>query len=1009
MKKAIFCFFYLLSFFLCFATSDFFENYVYQYWNSFGDLSGTTATDIFQTSDGYINIGTYEGLVKFDGVQFTTINKSSDSEVAFISVRVIYQDSRGDLWIGTNDEGLHKISSKGNKVYTTNNGLPNNSIRALVEDKKGNLWIGTAGGVAYLTYDGKIITLQFQAGTIANGIIASSLFCDTTGRIWLTTSNERGLFLYTDGLFKQRPELEPFGMYFATSIFQDEDGTYWIGMGDNGLITIKNGVLTQLKTGTILDKSPTTTIYQEPNGTMWFGTEHGFAVYHNGEFIEYEGNQALSLSNINKIIRDREGNIWFATDRNGVGKMSHGKFRMTKLNVTVNAIAEDSNGLVWAGTDKGVVCFQNDVRVENTLTEYTKGLRVRHVEATNDGGLLVSCYTKPSQIYYDGKNIKTWTTDDTLAGNKVRVAIETAPGEYYVGTTTGLSIIHKDGSIKTFKQLDGLETEYVMAIYKDSEGIVWVGTDGGGIYLFKDEEIYSKITSEDGLCGNVIFKISQAKDGSYWICTGNGLTRCTGLDKFTRKPSSFFTINSENGIGTNSVFQAILDTEGNIWLTNNHGIASISESELANVFLKNQKTVNAKYYNRNDGLDSDGPTSTSLSLLDRYGRLWFTMVDGIAVYDPQRIHETSITPLVLIESITVDNVEYKNKGNLIVLKPGTKRVDIEYTGISFDAPERIMFTHMLTEFEEEYSAPSTSRIVSYTNMTPGKHSFLVNAISGSGVKSEDDEIFFFYQTPYIYQRPIFWILIALIILGTIFTTFFSHDRKRKIENLRLEALVQARTVDLEIEKDKSDSLLRLIYPNKIADRLKESTGDKYFAEDFESVSVLFADIVGFTNVSSGHTAAEIISSLNNLFRLFDERASSMGVEKIKTIGDAYMAVCGIPEVVENHADILLDFAHGMYEDLETYNKTAEIKFQIRIGLNSGSIAAGVIGTTKIIYDVWGNTVNVASRMETICSPGKIRVTEAFKNLVKSSENCFSDVIECEIKGKGLMNTYEILS
>ena len=109
----------------------------------------------------------------------------------------------------------------------------------------------------------------------------------------------------------------------------------------------------------------------------------------------------------------------------------------------------------------------------------------------------------------------------------------------------------------------------------------------------------------------------------------------------------------------------------------------------------------------------------------------------------------------------------------------------------------------------------------------------------------------------------------------------------------------------------------------------------------------------------------------------------MGVEKIKTIGDAYMAVCGIPEVVENHADILLDFAHGMYEDLETYNKTAEIKFQIRIGLNSGPIAAGVIGTTKIIYDIWGNTVNVASRMETICSPGKIRVTEAFKNLVKS--------------------------
>ena len=1007
MKKHLFCALFLFAGAVFFADSDFFDNYVYQYWNSFGDLSGTTATDIYQTSDGYINIGTYEGLVRFDGMTFSTINKSSDSDVDFISVRVIFQDSRGDLWIGTNDEGLQKISATGNKVYTTNNGLPNNSIRALVEDKKGNLWIGTAGGVAYLTYDGKIITPQFQAGTIANGIIASSLFCDTTGKIWLTTSNERGLFLYTDGLFRQRPELESFGMYFATAIFQDMNGTYWLGMGDNGLVTIKNGVLKQLHTGTILDKSPTTTIYQESNGTIWFGTEKGFAVYHNGEFIEYDGNQALSLSNVNKIIRDREGNIWFATDRNGVGKMSHGKFKMNKLGTTVNAIAEDTTGLVWAGTDRGVICYQNDVQTENLLTEFTKGLRIRHVEATEDGGVLVSCYTKPSQIYYDGKSIKTWTTDDTLAGNKVRVAVETNPHEYYVGTTTGLSIIHADGSIKTFKQLDGLETEYVMAIYKDSEGIVWVGTDGGGIYLFKDEEIYSKITSDDGLGGNVIFKISQAKDGSYWICTGNGLTRCTGLDKITRKPSSFRTINSENGIGTNSVFQAILDTEGNFWLTNNHGIASVSESDLLNVFSGKQKTANTKYYNRNDGLDSDGPTSTSLSMIDRYGRLWFTMVDGIAIYDPQKVHETSIMPLVLIESVTVDNVEYKVSGNSLTLNPGTKRVDIKYTGISFDAPERILFRHRLTDFEDTYSSPSSSRNVSYTNLPPGKHTFLVNAISGSGVYSEDDEMFFFYQKPFFYQRPIFWIFVAVLVIGTIIIIFLIHDRRIKIENLRLETLVQARTVDLEIEKDKSDSLLRSILPNKIADRLKES-GVKSFGENFECASILFSDIVGFTKVSSGYTAEEIVAALNTLFSKFDERASEMGVEKIKTIGDAYMAACGIPEENKNHAKVLLKFAHGMYKDLEEYNKTAKIKFQIRIGLNCGPVTAGVIGTTKFIYDVWGNTVNVASRMETVCSPGGIRVTEAFKNLVDQPEETFSDVIECEIKGKGLMKTYEAM-
>lgn len=1007
MKKFLFSFLLLASCFFCYAQYDFFGNYVYQSWNSFGELSGTTSTDIFQTSDGYINIGTYEGLVKFDGVEFSTINKSTRDDVDFISVRVIFQDSRGNVWIGTNDEGLHKISPQGNKSYTTDNGLPNNSVRALVEDKKGNIWIGTAGGVAYLTYDGKIITPQFQAGTIANGIIASSLYCDTVGKIWLTTSNERGLFLYTDGLFKQRPELEPFGMYFATSIFQDLTGTYWIGLGDNGIITIKNGVLKHLKTDTLLDYSPTCTIYQEPNGTMWFGTENGLVAYYNGKFIEYNGPNKDALININKIIRDREGNIWFATDRNGVGKMSHGKFRMDRLNTTVNAIAEDSQGLIWAATDKGVICYKNDEQIENKLTEYTKDIRIRHVEATSDGGILVSCYTKPAQLYYDGKTIKSWTTDDSLAGNKVRVAIETAKNEYYVGTTTGLSIIHADGTIKTFKQLNGLETEYVMCIYKDTDGIIWVGTDGGGIYLFKDEKIYSKITSADGLAGNVIFKISQDKTGAYWICTGNGLTRCTALDNFTKKPSSYQIINSENGIGTTSVFQIIFDTEGNLWLTSNHGIASISESELMNVFLKKQKTVYSKYYSKNDGLNSDGPTSTSLSLLDRHGRIWFTMIDGIAVYDPQKVHKSSTTPLVLIESVTIDNVEYKNLGNIFTLKPGTKRVDIKYTGISFDAPERILFSHKLTGFDDDYSEPALGRVVSYTNLTPGKHSFLVNATNGSGIKSEDDEMVFFYQAPHIYQRPVFWIIIVSIGFVILFIVIYSRERRIKKENLRLEALVQVRTIDLEIEKDKSDHLLRSILPNKIADRLKE-TGVKSFGENFECASILFSDIVGFTNISSGYSAEEIVDALNSLFSLFDERASEMGVEKIKTIGDAYMAACGIPEPNENHAKILLEFAKGMYEDLENYNKNAKIKFQIRIGLNSGPVTAGIIGTTKFIYDVWGNTVNVANRMESVCTPGEIRVTETFKELINKSGIRFSDVIECEIKGKGLMKTYEIL-
>ena len=1010
MKKLLFSIILLTFAFSCFSQSSFFDNYVYQSWSEFGGLSGTTANDIYQTRDGYIDIGTYEGLVKFDGVEFRTLNRATDKEYGFASARTIIQDSRDDIWIGSNDEGLHKLSESGNKIYTTENGLPNNSIRALCEDTHGNIWVGTASGVVYLTPDGKLINPQFGAGTTANGVIASNLYCDRTGKIWLTTSNENGLFQCIDGVFKPLDEFEKYSTYFATAIYQDESGTFWIGLGDRGIATITNDKVTLLKTNTLIDHTPTSTILEDSNGVIWFGTEHGLVVYANKKFEEYKGAPELSGSNINRIIQDREENVWFATDRNGIGKMTHGKFLMHRLGITVNCIAEAPDGRIWAATDNGVLCYIEDETEENQLTKYTKGLRVRHVEATDDGKILVSCYTKPGQLLYDGKTIKNWDAEHGLAGNKVRVAIKTNKDEYYVGTTTGLSIIHKDGSIVSLKQNTGdLDTEYVMAVYKDTHGVVWVGTDGGGIFLLKDEKVIAHLSSADGIAGNVIFKINQDGNGNFWICTGSGITRIKDFDSAKTRRFSCNTINAENGIGTNSVFQIMFDSLNNAWITNNHGIASLSMEEIEELFAGKRQTLTTKYYNRNDGLDSDGATSTARAIIDSHGRLWIPLVDGIAVYDPQKVRKSDILPLVQIETITVDSVVHNSFKDMIVLKPGTKRIDIKYTGISFDAPERLIFSHMLTGFDTDYTIPSSERVVSYTNLTPGKHSFIVYAINGNGLQSNNDEMMFFYQKPYLWQRADFWIVLISVMVGAGVAFFMIREHRIKLENIRLEALVQARTADLEIEKDKSDRLLRSILPDKIADKLRETIGEKSFGEDFENVTLLFSDIVGFTKVSSGHNAKEIVKALNALFSRFDERAKEMGVEKIKTIGDAYMAACGVPEANENHARIMIDFAKGMLQDLEEYNKTAEIKFEIRIGLNCGPVTAGVIGTHKFIYDVWGNTVNVASRMETAATPGGIRITEDLKEQLKDQPDLkFSEPIECQVKGKGNMKTYDVL-
>lgn len=990
------------------AQASFFDNYVYQQWSSFGGLTGTTATDIIQTSDGFINIGTYEGLVRFDGVAFTTLRRGKDNGLTFASVRVVMEDKSGNMWIGSNDEGVQLLQPEGNMTFTTQNGLPNNSIRAIVEDKDKNVWVGTAGGVVYMTRNHHLISPQFEAGTVSKGVISTQLFCDRAGHVWLTTENDKGLFMFSDGLFRTIPSMEQFGDYTVTEVCQDLDGNFWVGTDTAGLVKITDGKAVPVHTGTMLDDTPVSAIYQDKDGTIWFGTESGLAVYSEGKFTVCN-KEGVQKAKINRIISDREGNIWIATDRNGVGKMTRSRFKMFRTGVTSNAIAEGKDGRVWVGTDEGVDCYVDGQPETNVLTEYTKDIRVRHVGVTEDGDILVSCYRKPGQLRYNpasGK-ISSWSTDEGLAGNKVRVALEGRQGELYVGTTTGLSIIHKDGRISNFKQLDGLENEYVMCLYLDQNDMLWIGTDGGGVYLMRNERLLGKVTTENGLAGNVVFKVSQDDRGAYWICSGSGLTCCPAYDSILeRMPVLFETIRAEQGLGTDSVFQLLPDGRGNVWMTSNYGVSSIAVEDLVEVAGGRQEELVPKFYNKNDGLDSDGATSTAVSICDSDGRLWFPMVDGVAVYNPVKVKGSQIMPLVCIESIKVDTVEHKDFSSVIELKPGTKRVDIKYTGLSFDAPERILFTHQLTGFEDELSVPNTSRTVSYTNLRPGKHTFLVYAINGDGNVSDKAQTMLFVQKPYIWQTTWFWIAVAIITLTAIFTAIYLKERRIVRENLRLEGLVKERTKELAVEKEKSDSLLRAILPDKIAEELKDNI--HAIGENFDDVTMLFSDIVSFTTVSSNHTASEIVAALNDLFSRFDERAKRMGVEKIKTIGDAYMAGCGLPSPNADHARVMVEFAKGMYADLRDYNKTAAIRFNIRVGLNRGPVSAGVIGKTKFVYDVWGNTVNVASRMESAAQPGGIRVSAAVYERLKDSDVKFSGPIECDIKGKGRMTTYDII-
>ncbi|HOS29381.1 MAG TPA: adenylate/guanylate cyclase domain-containing protein [Treponemataceae bacterium] len=1004
MKRISVFLFFLFS--ISFLTSQsrvssvIWADYVNQVWTAAEGLPGNTVTDLLQKSDGYLYIGTYDGLVRFDGVKFTILNKNTVSDFRCVSARTIFEDTDGNLWVGSNDEGIAKISSSGIEMFTTDNGLPNNSIRDIAQDKSGNIWIGTSNGVVFLTPSGKFVSPEGLDAYDDSSCLVISLYCDTAGRIWLSTTKKHGLYYYSSGKFTQYTAFNAIDYSTVTAITQDDTGSFWYGLTQKGVVRVSEGNYKLYGSQEGMLETTVNDIYLDNSNSLWFGTEKGVVLYKQGQFSTYTEAEGLTNNNVKKIIEDREGSIWYATDRGGVQKMSPGKFRTVTLSSPVNCISESDEGLVWIGTDNGLLCYEKGVFIENELTKMLKGIRIRHIENTNKGDLLVSTYAKYGQVLMTKEGqITYWTTKHGLVGDRVRVAIEDKSQNLWIGTTTGLTKIDYVGAeLTSYTKNEGLENEYVMCLYEDTEGYLWIGTDGGGICIMKDGKIVSVLTTKDGLAGNVIFKIMQDKNGVYWISTGTGLTRIEG--------NKFKNFTASDGLGTDSIFQIMIDYTDTVWMTSNRGISSIALSVLEAASQKEGVFLDPKFYTKNDGLRSGGVTSTSLCMYDSLGRLWFTLIDGFAIYDPVKIKSNPVPPLVEIEDISIDNVKEKFSANTVLKIPaGTKRVDIEYTALSFVSTDMIRFRYILEGFENDYSQLTSSRSVSYTNLAPGNYTFKVWAANSDMLWCENPASITIIQKPFLYQMPVFWIFIGLVICGIIYSIIVIRINRLKREQLRLETMVQMKTIDLEIERDNSDRLLLNILPKPIAEILKERK-NQIIADKFENVSVLFADIVGFTKITSSASPETIIFALNDLFSRFDERAQTLGIEKIKTIGDAYMAVCGLPEPNPMHAAAMIQFARGMLLDIEQYNLTSSLKFKMRIGINSGDVIAGVIGKTKFIYDLWGDTVNVASRMESSGEPGSIHVSEETWNLAKDSV-CFTDEVTVDVKGKGSMKTYYV--
>ena len=287
MKRISVFLFFLFS--ISFLTSQsrvssvIWADYVNQVWTAAEGLPGNTVTDLLQKSDGYLYIGTYDGLVRFDGVKFTILNKNTVSDFRCVSARTIFEDTDGNLWVGSNDEGVAKISSSGIEMFTTDNGLPNNSIRDIAQDKSGNIWIGTSNGVVFLTPSGKFVSPEGLDAYDDSSCLVISLYCDTAGRIWLSTTKKHGLYYYSSGKFTQYTAFNAIDYSTVTAITQDDTGSFWYGLTQKGVVRVSEGNYKLYGSQEGMLETTINDIYLDNSNSLWFGTEKGVVLYKQGD------------------------------------------------------------------------------------------------------------------------------------------------------------------------------------------------------------------------------------------------------------------------------------------------------------------------------------------------------------------------------------------------------------------------------------------------------------------------------------------------------------------------------------------------------------------------------------------------------------------------------------------------------------------------------------------------------------------------------------------------------
>lgn len=782
------------------------------------------ANDVLQTSDGYIWVGSYGGLIRFDGSEFR--NFSTEGILPSSAVRMMFEDSVGRLWIGTNDSGVFVYE---NDCISQPQGQPKDSflcVRGFAEDENGTVYACSNSGIAEIK-DG---TMQVYGDEALSGKTIYSLGVDRFGRVWGADS-DGGCVVLSGGKVVKSIDGETLlgegqSVYSVTSGLS---GEIWLGSAGNtaAKLTFDGEELTESNITTELyhlEKVSTFNSLRMMNdGTLALSGLMGFGVlYPDGSLREFgENDGAVS---VNSAYIDYEGDIWLASTSTGIVRYSAGCYSSPNAaaeleGLALNAVAV-SGGKCYIGLDSGlIVCKEDRTREENELTEMFDGIRVRNIIADSKGRIWTASYSDTPVVCYDPKSgeITVYSSADGLAGNKARVLTELSDGSIAAGTQSGLSIIGADGSIESYTDI---EYPAILSLLETPEGSVLAGSDGGGIYEIKDGKVTNHGFSE-GLNEGVILRM--LKDGE-----GNGYFISAGSSLYYWENGSFRkldTLEKEAG----SIFD-FYQNGNTLWLLQNNGILEADRADLLNGGTGKPVTYGFQY-----GLTGSLNANTWHCLSE--GKLYLATRNGISVFG-FNAPENKL-PKGIINSVTVDGVTYEHPGEITV-SGSAQRVTIDFAALSFTDTTHFSAAYELIGFDDGETVLDSvkSSSVSYTNLPGGEYTFKLRLYDPDDPEVSHECSFTVVKQKRLAEQPLFWICIVILLIAAavgavmlVSNAKLRRARRRQEEYrdiLEQSLLTFAGTIDAKDKYTNGHSIRVAQYSRELARRMELSSQEQEY-------------------------------------------------------------------------------------------------------------------------------------------------------------------------------------